>query len=455
MSGTTKQSERPGPTRPARTEAARARNPLWKRLAPVAVFFAIAVAVVGWHMSKYPYLSPIDENAHFDYIRILPDIPGPGDHLSQDSLRMTACRGYAPDLFDQGLATYPWPRCHSRHFEPGVFPGGGFSTAGSTAPLYYLVEAALARPVAYLTDIPLLVLARAVNVLWLTGFMTVTYLVGRRLRAPRKAAAAAAVLLATSSDVVTSASTLGPDTATAVVGGLVMLAALNYDGGRRTTLLLIGAVALAGITKLTAFTAVGVGVIFLLVRAVRRARAGARREAVAAAGTSALMAVLFATLSAAWFLRPGQDGSSSPAERLPMHEVIPWWDGRSYMFFNFLPPNYGNFNASFLEGIVNGRIETVMAGLMMFSLLLGVVALRAAPRASAFAWGVAAMAMLGPVLLTLLNYYAYGTFFALPQRYGYGLLAGMGGLVAWAFRSPPASRAMVVIAGASLVSVFV
>ena len=81
-----------------------------------------------------------------------------------------------------------------------------------------------------MTGLSLFGLARWCGALWLAAFMSVAYLIGLRLGAPRLAAASAAVLSASSIGFVTSAATIGPDTATAVVGGLVVLGGLAYDG---------------------------------------------------------------------------------------------------------------------------------------------------------------------------------------------------------------------------------
>ena len=58
---------------------------------------------------------------------------------------------------------------------------------------------------------------------------------------------------------------MGPDTATAVTSGLVLLAALSYDGTRRRAGWFLLAVAIAALTKLTAFEAVGAALIYLVV----------------------------------------------------------------------------------------------------------------------------------------------------------------------------------------------
>lgn len=427
----------------------------WRRMAPLALFLAVATAVVGWHVVKYPYLSPIDENAQFDYIRILPDVPSGATTLSQDSLRMTACRGYPDDLFDQGLANWDWPPCRSDHFDPNAFPGGGKSTAGTTAPLYYVVTGALTRPIAYVIDIPLLNLVRLANILWLTGLMAVGYAIARRIGAPRLSATAAAVLVGTSSDVVTSAATVGPDTATAVMGGLVILASLAYDGTRRAAGLLLLAVALAAVTKLTAITAVGAAMTILALRAVVRQAGPLKLRPLPALGVAGLAGAIFVALSVAWFVRPQPTLPEATAEVPPNPSaVVPWLDIKAQLLFNFLAPNAGNFNAPFLDGFVNGRLENLMVGVLVFGLLAAALAFRANLRASVLGWGVACMCVLGPIVLTLANELGNDVYFALPPRYGYGLLAGFIAVAGWSFRGTALARALALLAGVSFLSVF-
>ena len=94
--------------------------------------------------------------------------------------------------------------------------------------------------------------------------MMVIYLLAERLGASRLAGAGVAVLVGTGSATITSAATMGPDTATAVTSGLVLLAALSYDGTRRRAGWFLLAVAIAALTKLTAFEAVGAALIYLV-----------------------------------------------------------------------------------------------------------------------------------------------------------------------------------------------
>jgi hypothetical protein len=105
--------------------------------------------------------------------------------------------------------------------------------------------------------------------------------------------------------------------------------------------------------------------------------------------------------------------------------------------------------------VFNAHLEELMVGLMMISVLCCAVALRRDGRATALGWGLLAMVVVGPVALTLLNAHGNNQFYLLPSRYGYGMLAGFIGAMAWTFRGEVAARAILVVAAASVVSVFV
>jgi hypothetical protein len=426
---------------------------------PLAVFFAISVATIGWHLAQYPYLSPIDENAHYDYMVVLPDIPAAGERLSQESLRMTACRGYAPDLSDIGLREWQFPRCNASEFDPGLYPGGGFTTAGPTPPMYYAVTAAVTRPLAAISGVPLITWARAFNVFWLTGLMLVSFLLARRLGVSRVAATASAVLIGTSSEVITSASTLGPDVATAVTGGVVMLAALAHDGTRRATAFLLVAVAVAALTKLTTFTAVGAAMIYLAARPWLSARGSVLRERAGRSfGLSALIFGVFGLISGLWGLRYSMTAIAS-GDDLPINapflvDRLPWGDIRGSLLTAFVPPIPGNFSPPFLEDTLSNRMEGLLVGVLVIGVLVTALALRTNPKASAFGLGVLVLTLSGPFILVLLNFYANGLYVPPLPRYGFGVLAGFAAATAWAFRGLVARRALVTLSVASVAVLF-
>ena len=275
--------------------------PRWRSLgsvaaAPYAVLAIVAVAVVSWHMHTYPYVSPVDEYSHYDFIQRAPHIPAIGERLQQDTLDEMACRTFGPGRPE---GTGP---CGVRPYDPNVVPGAGFSTAGSTPPLYYFATASVARPLAAVSPWSVWEISRGLGSMWLLALMSICYTLAVRIGATRVAALGTTLFVCTTSDVVTSAATIGPDVATAATGGLVLLAALQLDTSARRGLLLIAATAAATLTKFTAFTAVGAAMIYVVVLAIAfRAtpgRPGLRRSGLVAAGAFAT----FASLSFLWGL---------------------------------------------------------------------------------------------------------------------------------------------------------
>ncbi len=63
------------------------------------------------------------------------------------------------------------------------------------------------------------------------------------------------------------------------------------------------------------------------------------------------------------------------------------------------------------------------------------------------------MALVGPNLLLLLNFYVNHLSFAIVPRYGYGVLAVYCGCAAWLFREGGPSRALALLALLGVVNV--
>ncbi len=415
------------------------------------LFLACSAVAVGKVMHEYPYPSPIDEVVHFDYIHDFPHVPVNGERVSAEGLDEWACRTMGPEY------VLRVPDCGGP-YEARKFPGQGYSTAGSTPPLYYGVTAVIARPVVKLTPWSLWDVSRAVGALWLTALMAVIYLLARRFRVSRTTAAAAALFTGLSPTVVASAATMGPDTATAVTSGVVMLAALAYDGSRRRLLLLLGAVALAAVTKFTAFAGVGAVVLFLLLRPLlargehRRAPYDLRAGLLAAAGSL----VVFGAISYAWGLR-FQSTSLVDPDQIPINvllhaDSVDWGAIWESMLYSLLSPGTGNWQPGFLNDGTNVFLVTVMSGVFAVSTVVGALALRNRPRVSAFGIGLLVMAVVTPFVLVALNFYENHLYFQLSPRYGYALLPGIAAVTAWVFRAPAYGRALALLAVLSLVN---
>jgi hypothetical protein len=268
-------------------------------------------------------------------------------------------------------------------------------------------------------------------------------------------AAAAALVTGLSPTVVASAATMGPDTATAVTSGLVMLAGLAYDGSRRRLLLLLGAVAMAAFTKFTAFAGVGAVVIFLVLRPLLARGARQRRLGPGLLGAAGSLAV-FGVISLAWGWR-FQHTSLVDPDLIPINVMLhadhlDWgaiWEPMLYMFMS---PGTGNWQPFFLNDSTNVFVVTVTYGVFAACILVAALALRDRPRISALGIGLVVMAVVSPFVLVALNFYANHLYFQLSPRYGYALLPGIAAVTAWAFRARAHGRALMLLALLSLVN---
>ncbi len=425
------------------------RAPRWQRAAPIVILILLAHVLVLGTASTLRQVSPIDEAAHFDYILRFPDVPVTGDRMTQETLTLWACRGVA-------LPNVVMPPCDVDTHDPDLFPGLAYNLAGTHPPLYYAVTAGLGRALAALSGLPLFVAARAVGALWFSLLLVGTYLLALRIGASRPAALGATALLAASPALVTAAATLGPDVAGAAVGAFLMLAAISYDGSGRAARRVLLLAIVAGLTKLTLFTAVGVVALLLVVRPLV---SGDDRRAVRTGLLLASAAVtLFLATSFAWTAlssaRATVDPASIPQNTWFLTDSLDLRMIPAHVFTFFTPINDGWIAPQF-EGLIKYRLESYVTG----ALVLGVVAaawyLRSRPVPGALGAAVVFVAAIGGPLLVVMNFVVYGMYYQLPPRYGYALLAGFAAATAFAFRDRQAGRALIVVAAVTALAVMV
>jgi hypothetical protein len=435
--------------------------PLRFHVIVAAVFLACSVTMVWKIMDAYPWPSPIDEVVHFDYIHDVPHVPVNGERISEEAQQEWACRGDSPEY------ALPLPACNrDGKYNPDEFPGQGFSTAGSTPPFYYAVTAAIAKPLSALTGKSLFALSRSIGALWLTALMMVIYFLALRLRAGPVPAVSVALLTGTLSAVVSSAATMGPDTATAVVSGVVLLAALGYDGTRKRAAYFLLAVAVAALTKFTAFAAVGAAVIYLVVLPlIRRGMADDEppgERAAPSLSRSLLVAGgglgVFGVLSYVWGVR-FQDSSIIDPDKIPINvmlhaDTIDWGSMVEGLIYAFFSPGTGNWQPQLVNDPTNAFLTVLVGGAFILGVLAAALSLRAAPRLSAFGIGLIVMVLVSGFLLTALNFYVNHLLFGLPPRYGYALLPGLAAVVACLCSSPGARRALALVAVLSVLNMF-
>ena len=413
------------------------------------LFFACSVVSVAVLIDKYPYPSPIDEVVHYDFIHDAPHVPVAGEKISQSAMHEWACRTSGPEY------VLPLPPCRPGPYDPAAFPGAGYSTAGSSGPVYYYVTAAFARPLAAVSGWSLFSVARGFGAVWLAALMMVIYLLAERLGASRLSGTGVAVLVGTGSATITSAATMGPDTATAVASGLVLLAALSYDGTRRRAGWFLLAVAIAALTKLTAFAAVGAALIYLVVLpllARRRDSDGGADGQLTATRMRHVKPPLRGPCSPRrrvgdvprgvvpvglrFSLTATEAPEANPVYGLLHADTIDWGGISETLMYVFYSPATGNWQPAFFSDGTNNFVAAVTAGLLSVGLLSAALALRSAPRLSALGIGLLVLTATGPFLLVALNFYVNHQYYMLSPRHGYGLVPGLAACAAVLARAP-------------------
>lgn len=419
-------------TTTTRQEATPRGAPWPRRLLVAALVLTYAVLLVAIQSRHHDEIASPDEPAQLDYVLSLPHVPATGDQLREDALH---------GLSSEGLAD------------------GSYSTAGATPPLYYVATAVVARPVAAVTGWSVLSVARWTGVAWLALFVAVAAALGRSVGASGLAAAGAAGFAAASNSLATSAAYLGSDTAGAAVAGLILLTAWRYDGSRRALLLLAGAGALAGLTKLSAATAVAVAVVVLLARTLRR---GDDRETALSRGAAvraALVAVAaFAVPAVAWVVRTHVE-AEVPRASLPSlapyaANGVDWSASYESLLVVWDSPLGHMWAGDLLFDRPNAALTYVMSAF----LVLGVLAAAFTFHRTALAglgWGLAATMCAGPFVLTWLVFLLDSVQQPVEPRFGLGLLAGMVASGAWLLRDRPGSWVLVALAVMSVANLAV
>ena len=125
-----------------------------------ALFFVLGLLVISRELP----LSPIDEQAHIDYVLKAGQLqlPGNNEYLSQDTMKIMSCNG-----IDSGFDIYLSP-CTQEIFDPNAYPDLGFSEASDASPTYYLTTGLLARSLRDLSPIDdQLFSVRLANWIWI------------------------------------------------------------------------------------------------------------------------------------------------------------------------------------------------------------------------------------------------------------------------------------------------
>ena len=377
-----------------------------------AGFLVVACLLVGIQSRHHDDLAEPGETAQLDYVLALPHVPATGDRVSPDA---------QPEASTGDAAGSELP----------------FSTAGSTPPVYYVVTAVAARPVAAVTGWSVVDVARWTGVLWLWLFLLVTFRLGRLVGASRATAAAAAMFVAASTSLSTLAAYVGPDIAGAAVGGLVLTAAWRHDGSRRALLVLAGVCVLAGLTKLTLATAVAAAALMLVLRPLL-SRRGPHRVSVRPGLLAAVVAVVaFLVPAVGWIVRARVTAHVSAAQLdayAPyVTDRVDWGAYHDTLLYPWLSPVGSSFATATLTDPTDSVIGLVLLALLSVGTLSAALTF-SRPRLAALGAGLILVTVAGPAAYLQTDVLVNGLAMPIEQRHALGLLAGTTACAAWLLR---------------------
>ena len=198
---------------------------------PLLFCVVLPTAVVGSVVQRHSQFSPIDEQAHFDYVERLYShgLPAVGDPLMESTLKEIACRGTALP----GIVT---PPCDSATFTAKDFPGEGFQYEAQQPPLYYAVAAPIAKVMEKVVGLGTVGSARLIGVLLLIGGLLLSWHVAMMMKISRLTSIAGIAVMGLSPTVVYYSAIVNNDSAAVLCGALVCyVAALAHTKQRSYT----------------------------------------------------------------------------------------------------------------------------------------------------------------------------------------------------------------------------
>lgn len=229
-------------------------------IAALLACIVVPLAIVGIVAQRYEKFSPIDEAAHFDYLRrsMSFDVPIMGDEMAQETNDIVACTGV--DL--PGLVL---PRCGSKAVKAENFPGGGLSYEAQQPPLYYWTTAPLAWVVEKVAGLGPLGSARAIGGLWLALACVALYLTGMALKVNRGLLLALLLFVVASPVVAYHNSIVSNDAAVLCAASFLVMVAARVHTERKSLIgLCFGVSFAAGMIKTSLVITAGCLAVVLL-----------------------------------------------------------------------------------------------------------------------------------------------------------------------------------------------
>lgn len=228
------------------------------------MLFGIPVLILISTHRQFPEFSPIDEGAHYDYVKRIYShgIPIMGDVILPTSLNDIACYGVALD----GLVL---PPCDSDQVIPTNFPGAGLQYEAQQPPGYYLFAATIS-PIFQWIGLGALGAMRASGLLLFFATNVTIYSAARLLRIREWVLLPMIAVLNFAPVVAYHQSIVSNDVAILPLSSLIFYLVVRTISGKSTPTfvwLLLGIV--AGLTKGTLLIACGIAFLFIVLWTLR------------------------------------------------------------------------------------------------------------------------------------------------------------------------------------------
>ena len=167
--------------------------------------------------------------------------------------------------------------------------------------------------------------------------------------------------------------------------------------------------------------------------------------------------IVFVVVSVLWGLRTSMTATVDPSliaiNQMFTAETLDWGPISESLVYTFTSPGTGNWMPSFLNDATNAFVLGIVAALGAVATLAAALAVPEQRRVGSLGIGLLVMVLAAPFILTAMNFYVNDQYFVLPQRYGYGLLAGIVAAIAWLMQAPSTSRALAILALLSVVNI--
>ena len=408
-------------------------------LAVLALFVAVAAAIVGINVHRSPGMGVYDETTHADYAYRIShgQIPAKGGIIAPEIRRESACHGAS-------LSIVVLPPCNLKVVPPAsAFAVGAQDYNFGHPPVYYAITGGLARLGQSIVGGSgrFITLARLVGIGWLAAAMFVLYFALLRFRIPRSLAIGGGLLLAACPTVTYSSSVITNDAAAALGGAIALyfMGRALVDGKVRPIPLFVWAVLVTGTKVLNALPFLAMAVLFAVIaliglRAGDRARFKTFAVGAIAIGVGVLLvykgwSIYQSGRGEAGWVNPIRLISGRPYHGLPFDE----W---ATTLFSGFPPTIGYF----LPPVLNGHEMVVWTRILDVIIGAGALGLLAVFKREDYRWKLGAALVGGliayPILVEIQVYSDSHVYFpTILPRYGMSLIpwciAGVVILAAW------------------------